>query len=73
MLGNPRASPKISANQRQANMCFHVLNVKVSTFGKKYKLHTNTVCSKGFVLAKWRRFLAIATRNLPDFQWKILG
>ena len=25
--------PKFSANQRQANMCFHILNVKVSTFG----------------------------------------
>ena len=66
MLGNPQASPKISANQRQANTCFHILNVKVSTFGNIWIAYKYSLL-KRFVLAKWRRFLTASDSEFTGF------
>ena len=72
MLGNPQTSPKISANQRQANTCFHILNVKVSTFGN-IKIAYKYSLLKRFVLAKWQRFLTASDSEFTGFSVEVLG
>ena len=66
MLGNPQASPKISANQRQANMCFHILNVKVSTFGNIWIAYKYRSAQKVCVF-KMVAFLSVSDSEFTGF------